>query len=42
MSSEVETEARPAATPTIEDWTAIPWRTLEVKVFRLQKRSAIR
>src|SRR6266849_9678835 len=38
MSSEVETEARPAATPTIEDWTAIPWRTLEVRVFRLQKR----
>jgi hypothetical protein len=42
MSSEVETEARPGATPTIEDWTAIPWRELEVRVFRLQKRSATR
>jgi RNA-directed DNA polymerase len=38
MSSEVETEARPVDTPTIEDWTAIPWRELEVRVFRLQKR----
>src|SRR5579864_9813189 len=38
MSSEVATEARPVTTPTIEDWTTIPWRKLEVKVFRLQKR----
>jgi RNA-directed DNA polymerase len=38
MSSEVETEATSAATPTIEDWTTIPWHTLEKKVFRLQKR----
>ena len=42
MSSEVETEAKPAVTPTIEDWTAIPWHTLEARVFRLQKRSATR
>lgn len=34
----VETEARPAETPTIEDWTQTPWRTLEQHVYRLQKR----
>jgi RNA-directed DNA polymerase len=38
MSSEVETEAPAAALPTSEDWMAIPWRTLEARVFRLQKR----
>jgi RNA-directed DNA polymerase len=38
MSSEVETDAPPAVTPTSEDWMTIPWRTLEVRVFRLQKR----
>ncbi len=38
MSSEVETEAPSVVTPTSEDWMAIPWRELEVRVFRLQKR----
>jgi len=38
MSSEVETDAPPAVTPTSEDWMTIPWRKLEVRVFRLQKR----
>lgn len=37
MSRVVETEAT-TAPPSIEDWKAIPWRTLEVRVFRLQKR----
>jgi RNA-directed DNA polymerase len=34
----VETEARPGATPTIEDWAQAPWRKLEHHVYRLQKR----
>lgn len=34
----VETEASAMSTPRIEDWTQIPWRTLEHHVFRLQKR----
>ncbi len=37
MSSEVATEAT-TASPSIEDWTTIPWRKLEAYVFRLQKR----
>src|SRR5436305_1633623 len=27
-----------AGTPPIEDWSAIPWRKLERKVYRLQRR----
>jgi RNA-directed DNA polymerase len=38
MSSEGETDAPSAAAPTSEDWTTIPWHTLEARVFRLQKR----
>jgi len=33
----VETEAR-AALPSIESWSTIPWRELERRVYRLQKR----
>src|ERR671938_1604326 len=32
-----EAEAQPQAQP-IEDWSHIPWRKLEVYVYRLQKR----
>src|SRR5437899_1253113 len=34
----VETEARTAETPDIEDWAQAPWRKLEQHVYRLQKR----
>ena len=34
----VETEARPAETPAIEDWTDAPWPKLERALDRLQKR----
>ena len=37
MSHRKETEAMDAEHP-IEDWTQIPWRKLERKVYRLQKR----
>jgi RNA-directed DNA polymerase len=37
MSHRKETEAMVEAQP-IEDWTQIPWRKLEKKVYRLQKR----
>lgn len=33
----VETESR-AAEPSIESWSTIPWRELERRVYRLQKR----
>src|SRR5271169_4693652 len=38
MSHSKETEAMGAKHP-IEDWTNIPWRKLERKVYRLQKRT---
>jgi RNA-directed DNA polymerase len=34
----VETEARSAQTPAIEDWTDAPWSKLERALYRLQKR----
>src|SRR5438552_10477662 len=37
MSHSKETEAMVAEQP-IEDWALIPWRKLERKVYRLQKR----
>src|SRR2546423_2832822 len=37
MSHRKATEAM-VAEPPIEDWTHIPWRKLERKVYRLQKR----
>src|SRR6266699_5509921 len=37
MSHRKETEAMAGPQP-IEDWALIPWRKLERKVFRLQKR----
>jgi RNA-directed DNA polymerase len=37
MSHRKETEAMGAERP-IEDWAQIPWRKLERKVYRLQKR----
>src|SRR5258708_13143902 len=37
MSHRKETEAMVAEQP-IEDWAQIPWRKLERKVYRLQKR----
>src|SRR5713101_7124102 len=37
MSHRKETEAMVAEQP-IEDWARIPWRKLERKVYRLQKR----
>ena len=41
MSHREETEAMVAPQP-IEDWTHIPWRKLEKKVYRLQKRVVVR
>jgi hypothetical protein len=37
MSHRKETEAMVGEQP-IEDWAQIPWRKLERKVYRLQKR----
>jgi RNA-directed DNA polymerase len=38
MSHREETEAMAEQSQPIEDWTHIPWRKLERKVYRLQKR----
>jgi RNA-directed DNA polymerase len=38
MSHREETEAMAETAQPIEDWTHIPWRKLERKVYRLQKR----
>src|SRR6266705_3510891 len=38
MSNREETEAMAETSQPIEDWTHIPWRKLERKVYRLQKR----
>ncbi len=34
----VKTEATTGSKPPIEDWSQADWRTLERRVYRLQKR----
>ena len=38
MSPRKETEAMVVQQQPIEDWAHIPWRKLEKKVYRMQKR----